>query len=363
MSRPLVHRIALAAALACLALARAALAGDPCPCLGDFNKDGFVNGADLGILLGGWGPGGGEFDLSADGMVDGADLGMLLALWGPCGPPANDLCVDASELASVHMQQVDFCTVGASDVSGPTIPNCDGFQLPLYRDIWYRVTTPDDGLLHVSTCGTNFDTALAVYGSIVGNSCACPGEEVSLATMLGCNDDSCGIQAELEIPATAGRCYSIRVGGFNGYQGSGLLTVRNIKRGDRRDIPHVLPSMTFLQIDGTTANDTWITVDESSCSSNDTKDEWFIYVMPCDGLVTFHTCHPQTNFDTTLTVFYTGSQTNEIACNDDALSCNGSLNSSVTVAGSSGTVLLIRVSGFEGDWGDFRLTIDADCIG
>src|SRR5690606_29628577 len=42
---------------------------------GDLNGDGFVNGADLGVLLGNWG-GSGAGDLNNDGTVDGADVGM-----------------------------------------------------------------------------------------------------------------------------------------------------------------------------------------------------------------------------------------------------------------------------------------------
>ena len=47
--------------------------------IGDFNGDGLVNGADLGVLLGGWATGAG--DLNADGTTDGADLGVLLGNW------------------------------------------------------------------------------------------------------------------------------------------------------------------------------------------------------------------------------------------------------------------------------------------
>jgi hypothetical protein len=54
--------------------------GDVVP--GDFNGDGFVNGADLGLLLGAWGrcarcP----EDLNGSGAVNGADLGLLLGYW------------------------------------------------------------------------------------------------------------------------------------------------------------------------------------------------------------------------------------------------------------------------------------------
>ncbi|MFO0874046.1 MAG: LamG-like jellyroll fold domain-containing protein [Phycisphaerales bacterium] len=50
----------------------------------DLNGDGIVDGGDLGILLGAWGPvpSGSVADLNADGVVDGADLGALLSQWG-----------------------------------------------------------------------------------------------------------------------------------------------------------------------------------------------------------------------------------------------------------------------------------------
>lgn len=47
---------------------------------GDFNGDGVVNGADLGIFLASWG-GGGQTDLNGDGTTNGADLGLLLTMW------------------------------------------------------------------------------------------------------------------------------------------------------------------------------------------------------------------------------------------------------------------------------------------
>ncbi|MBL9148819.1 MAG: hypothetical protein JNM94_09020 [Phycisphaerae bacterium] len=51
----------------------------------DLNADGIVNGADLGILLGAWGPcrscANCTADLNGDCTVDGADLGILLGAW------------------------------------------------------------------------------------------------------------------------------------------------------------------------------------------------------------------------------------------------------------------------------------------
>jgi hypothetical protein len=57
-----------------------------CECVCDVVRDFNVNGIDLGVLLGQWGPSN-QFtltDFNSDGAVDGTDLGQLLAAWGPC---------------------------------------------------------------------------------------------------------------------------------------------------------------------------------------------------------------------------------------------------------------------------------------
>ena len=51
-------------------------------CPGDFNGDGFRNGADLATLLSAWGTAGG--DVNGDGTTNGADLAGLLSGWGNC---------------------------------------------------------------------------------------------------------------------------------------------------------------------------------------------------------------------------------------------------------------------------------------
>ena len=57
----------------------------PAPaCPADLTGDGSVDGADLGTLLGNWGPCTCAADLNGDGSVNGADLGALLGAWGPC---------------------------------------------------------------------------------------------------------------------------------------------------------------------------------------------------------------------------------------------------------------------------------------
>jgi hypothetical protein len=58
----------------------------PPACPADLNHDGFVDGPDLAIVLGVWGPCPGvcPADFNGDGVVNGADLSILLGAWGPC---------------------------------------------------------------------------------------------------------------------------------------------------------------------------------------------------------------------------------------------------------------------------------------
>jgi len=71
-------------------------------CALDINRDGIVDGADLGLLLASWGKVefGDKADLNRDEVVDGADLGILLQNWG--NPGIGDLdgngTVDGADL-------------------------------------------------------------------------------------------------------------------------------------------------------------------------------------------------------------------------------------------------------------------------
>lgn len=56
-------------------------------CPADLNNDLFVNGDDLGILLGAWGQctsSNCQADFNQDGFVNGDDLGVMLGAWGAC---------------------------------------------------------------------------------------------------------------------------------------------------------------------------------------------------------------------------------------------------------------------------------------
>jgi YD repeat-containing protein len=52
----------------------------------DLNRDGYVNGGDLGLFLGAWGSANPDADFNNDGNVDGADQGFLLGSYGGVSP-------------------------------------------------------------------------------------------------------------------------------------------------------------------------------------------------------------------------------------------------------------------------------------
>lgn len=56
---------------------------DLCPPggLGDINRDGFIDAADLAMILGNWGLSGGPADLDGNGVVGAGDLSILLSAW------------------------------------------------------------------------------------------------------------------------------------------------------------------------------------------------------------------------------------------------------------------------------------------
>ncbi|MBI1825749.1 MAG: hypothetical protein HY287_07515 [Planctomycetes bacterium] len=137
---------------------------------------------------------------------------------------ANDLCTQAEEIPSAP-QFTELFDNRCAFLSGPepSTEFCPDPQ-PIYADLWYQYIAPCTGTLQISTCDqTDFDAIMAAYHS--GASCVCPSSD---ATFLQCQDDSCGIQGGpplMNLAVTAGQCYTIRVGGWNGSIGSGELSV------------------------------------------------------------------------------------------------------------------------------------------
>ncbi len=133
---------------------------------------------------------------------------------------SNDTCATAAPItAGSHA----FSTCAAT-TDGPTVTSCySGTELGMYKDVWYRYTAECSGDVTITTCGSLFDTILAVY----------PAGECPTASgpSLACNDDSpgaCqqpGLFSRVQFQAVAGQEYLIRIGGFNNAAGAGMLNI------------------------------------------------------------------------------------------------------------------------------------------
>ncbi|MCA8960906.1 MAG: hypothetical protein KDC38_10360 [Planctomycetes bacterium] len=128
------------------------------------------------------------------------------------GGPDNDDCVDA---LSVGLGTFGFDTSLASLDDITLLPTCTGPIGPLlvFQDVWYRFTATVDGDVTFSTCGSSFNTAIAVYQ----DDGICPPD---VFAPLACDEDSCVLQAEVTIPVTSGDTYLVQVGGGFDLSGS-----------------------------------------------------------------------------------------------------------------------------------------------
>ncbi|MFT7167257.1 MAG: hypothetical protein ACI80K_000376 [Paracoccaceae bacterium] len=118
----------------------------------------------------------------------------------------NDECAQAIALS---VGSIAFDT-SAATLSATPWP-CAGAGGP---DLWYSHVAAASSTITISTCGSSYDTALEVFDG----SCA------ALVSIL-CNDDACGLQSTVQFAATAGMTYLVRVGGFSGSVGAGVIAL------------------------------------------------------------------------------------------------------------------------------------------
>ncbi len=143
---------------------------------------------------------------------------------GACVSPimAHDFCAQAFKVPSAPYFSVPIDNRCAGSDAPYEVP-CPA-DTPLGSDLWFTYTAPCSGMMEFSTCDTtDFDAMLAIYGS--GTTCNCP---TTNATLISCEDDSCGIGGGPPVvvrSVVAGRCYTLRLGGWDGSTGIGDLNI------------------------------------------------------------------------------------------------------------------------------------------
>ncbi|MCH2162535.1 MAG: M12 family metallo-peptidase, partial [Phycisphaerales bacterium] len=142
--------------------------------------------------------------------------GTLVVGCDPIGdPPVNDEC---SNPTIVYDGSTDFNT-NISSESGPQAPiGCSTSNGPdVFNDVWFAYTAECTGIVTVGTCDADFDSRILLYQGT-----DCPSESTSV---LACEDDTCGDDAQVTSVVLEGSTILIRVGSPQSDEGEGTLVI------------------------------------------------------------------------------------------------------------------------------------------
>lgn len=165
----------------------------------------------------------------------GADCAAQGGYWHP-GSCSSTSCDDDCTTARVVGDGQTFFSTFGYDTDGPSTPNgCGNSPFVGDSDIWFRYTSTLEnfgGQIEFSLCGaTTYDTTMQVFQVGPGTSCD---DLMGTAMAAYCDNDGCGVAgwaSYLSVPANPGDEFLIRVGGFDGAEGSGALRIRLIEFG------------------------------------------------------------------------------------------------------------------------------------
>jgi hypothetical protein len=250
-----------------------------------------------------------------------------------------------------HNWNANHCSCGGFTMnSALTCANQFSPSFTIQEIISYRDCS---GPVNVSLCGSSFNTRVAIYENF------CP---TVVNQAIACNDNFCGTSSELTFDGVGGTEYLIRIGGFEGATGDGVLVVSgptcdpppsNDNCGSAATLTEGLTAFTSL---GATTDGP---VEE--CADG-LADVWYRFLAMCDGQATISVC--DADFDTQLAAYPASCPSGDntaLACNNDG--CG--LQSSISFSVEAGNLYRVRIAGVDGATGsgtiDFTCGTFADC--
>ncbi|MFM9170745.1 MAG: hypothetical protein ACKOTD_11720, partial [Phycisphaerales bacterium] len=161
-----------------------------------------------------------SFVLTASALI----VGQFNAVAGEGGPAGGSTDCATAPAASIGNNSFD--TSGSTvSVALPAARGCAAHTV--FKANYFTFTPSTSGTYVFSTCGTSWDTRLAVLSSC----------STAASAVLQCNDDSCGYQASLSLALSANTTYRILVGGFGAADGGvGTLSVATQTVGSGADV-------------------------------------------------------------------------------------------------------------------------------
>jgi len=272
------------------------------------------------------------------GGYEGASGNLKIFATLPPSVPANDHCSNAVALVS---GVTNIANTTPATTTGDPKPNC---AEDVGKGVWYTVTPVSSGTVAVSTCGSDFDTALGIYTG----SC-------SALVQLTCDDDGgCGNKTSAKnFSGIADTTYYILAGGYDGASGNLKIMATLPPPVPVNDLCSNAVALVSGMTNAVNTSTATATDDpKPNCAPNVGKGVWYTVTPGSNGTVTVSTCG--SDFDTALGI-YTGScgALVQIACDDDG-GCGGH-TSSKTFSGIAGTTYFILAGGYDGASGNLKI--------
>ena len=213
--------------------------------------------------------------------------------------------------------------------------------------VWFKWTAPYSGPVSVDTCGSGFDTLLAVY----------KGTSLKALSPVQSNDDGsgkCAPQSRLSFNSVANTVYRIAVDGKAAAQGPVELHIDGPPKNDDFDKAEKIPGSVGWYWSGSTLLSTKETGEPDHAGDAGGASVWYSWTPAKSAEVEIDGCTD--TFDPLLAV-YTGAAVDGLSPvpTTDAGSGECEEGRSIRFAAVAGTTYRFAVDGSEGDEGHFEL--------
>jgi len=187
------------------------------------------------------------------------------------------------------------------------------------------------------TFGSGYDTALAVFG------------DCNPGSQLACNDDAGVLQSQVVVAMAAGQTVNVAVDGYGGSTGNWILNIQSPAPA----LPACAEQDIGSAVGSPVATGTTVGQDEDlvqSCGGGGAVDYVIRFIAPAAATYQFDTFG--SGYDTVLSL-HDDCGLAAVVCNDDS----GGLQSQLSYAMAAGQQILIAVSGYAGNTGNWTLDI------
>ncbi len=270
--------------------------------------------------------------------------------------PVNDDFANALVISTLPYSDTQNTTLATTQGNDPRFPCIANNPTTNWRrgwhSVWYAYTATADGVLHVDTIGSDFDTVLGIWTGTWG----------SLVNQ-GCDDDinwPANPQSSLDIAVTNGTTYYIEVAGYNSSASGNLVLSANLVTpplNDDFDNAFTIADTPYTFDQSTTLATTAPDDPAPSCGSGGQQSHsvWYRFTPATDGTLYLDT--NGSDYDTVLAV-WTGARGSlaEAACDDDS---GAGRRSALNLAVTAGTTYHIEIVSY-GSTAGGSLTLNAD---